>query len=132
MANRFFTNLIDILPFTRARSVDLEAHFSAIGAGFDQVQAELDANKARAVSVPDGEPGIGKLPTKAVRASKAAGYDANGDPVAIEIATTAEMSAAVAAAVVAVAAKDEAVLAASTLTSSVNELHRQMTQRGVT
>lgn len=41
MPNRFFTNLLDLLPFTRARAADVEANFTAVEAGFNALDAEL-------------------------------------------------------------------------------------------
>lgn len=43
MPNRFFTNTIDLLPVTRARSADVESNFSSVEAGFDGVQSEIDS-----------------------------------------------------------------------------------------
>lgn len=42
MPNPFFNNTNDLLPTTRARASDVEANFSAVGAGFDLVKVELD------------------------------------------------------------------------------------------
>jgi hypothetical protein len=42
MTNRFFNNAIDILPLSKARSAQVEANFSAVGAGFDVAQIEVD------------------------------------------------------------------------------------------
>lgn len=41
MANPYFNNTIDLLPNTRARSIDVEANFSAVEAGFDAVARDL-------------------------------------------------------------------------------------------
>ncbi len=49
MTNRYFNNTIDLLPFTRARSADVESNFSAVSTGLDTVQTEMDT-KAPAAS----------------------------------------------------------------------------------
>lgn len=43
MPNPYFNNAIDLLPVTRARAADVEANFSAVGAGFDAVKTDMDA-----------------------------------------------------------------------------------------
>lgn len=43
MANRFFTNVLNLLGGQKARASDVEADFDAVSTGFDKVQAELDA-----------------------------------------------------------------------------------------
>lgn len=43
MANRFFTNILNLLGGQKARAADVEADFDAVSVGFDKVQTELDA-----------------------------------------------------------------------------------------
>jgi hypothetical protein len=55
MANRFFNNLIDILPLSKARSAQVESNFSAVGAGFDVAQEEVDLEVATRIEMDDLE-----------------------------------------------------------------------------
>lgn len=41
MPNPYFNNTIDLLPNTRARSIDVESNLSAVEAGFDAVSRDL-------------------------------------------------------------------------------------------
>lgn len=43
MANRYFNNTIDLVSNTRARASDVESNFSAVEAGFDSAQVDIDA-----------------------------------------------------------------------------------------
>ncbi|HEY9101093.1 hypothetical protein [Chitinimonas sp.] len=43
MANRFFTNALNLLAGQKARAADVEGDFDAVSVGFDKVQTELDA-----------------------------------------------------------------------------------------
>ncbi|WNO06052.1 hypothetical protein [Rhodoferax mekongensis] len=43
MPNRYFNNIINLLTGTKARAADVEADFTAVSAGLDIVQAEMDA-----------------------------------------------------------------------------------------
>jgi hypothetical protein len=40
--NPYFTNTIDLLPVTRARSSDVESNLSAVEVGFDGVKVDMD------------------------------------------------------------------------------------------
>jgi len=131
MANRFFNNVLALLPFTRARAGDVEAKLDAVSAGFDLVQGEIDANASRALTVDPSEPSIGRLPLKAVRANKGAGYDAGGNPTVVVIATSDQMDAAVVAASVSTTAAATAVSASDSLVGSVNLIQQSLINRGV-
>jgi hypothetical protein len=43
MSNRFFNNVINLISGTKARAGDVEADLTAVSAGFDVVQSEMDA-----------------------------------------------------------------------------------------
>ena len=60
MPNPYFTNTIDILPNTRARSADVEANLTAVEGGFDLVKADIDAKAPLASPTFTGDP---KAPT---------------------------------------------------------------------
>jgi hypothetical protein len=55
MTNRFFNNLIDLLPLSKARSAQVEANFTAVQTGFDVTQEEVDAEIALRIENDDLE-----------------------------------------------------------------------------
>ena len=57
MPNRFFNNVINLLTGTKARAGDVEADFTAVSAGFDIVQTEMDAK------APLASPNFSGVPT---------------------------------------------------------------------
>lgn len=57
MPNRYFNNIINLLTGTKARAADVEADFTAVSAGLDIVQAEMDAK------APIASPNFSGIPT---------------------------------------------------------------------
>lgn len=126
MANRFFTNVINLVNFTKARASDVEADISSVEVGFDLAQIELNA----ALRGVDGET-LARLPNAAARASKSLVFDAAGAPAVAVAATSVEMAAAVAAAASASASASTASAAAGTLSGAANATHRLQLLSGV-
>lgn len=46
MANRFFTNIIDLITGNKARATEVEANFTLVEAGFDSLATEYDETLA--------------------------------------------------------------------------------------
>jgi hypothetical protein len=57
--NRFFSNGIDILPLSKARSAQVEANFTAVEDGFTLAQAEIDAKLGLAGGTMTGDLAMG-------------------------------------------------------------------------
>jgi hypothetical protein len=93
MTNRFYDNVNDLIPMTRARSQAVEDNFDAVEAAFDLAQVEINAS----IRGPDNET-LGRLPSAGSRANKGLVFDVSGQPAVTTLATQAEMDAAVQAA----------------------------------
>lgn len=126
MANRFFTNVLNLVNFTKARASDVEADLSSIEVGFELAQIEINAS-LRGV---DGET-LARLPNAAARASKSLVFDAAGGVAVAVAATSVEMAAAVAAASSASTSASTASAAAGTLSGATNAVHRMQLLSGV-
>lgn len=124
--NPFFNWSFDVAPGSANRSRPVENEFAAIGVGFDQVAAYF----ARAPLVPIGET-LGALPALTARRNKTFAFDANGNPIATTAANSAEMQAAVDAAVQAQASASEAVAAAATVAGASSYIQQLMLAQGV-
>lgn len=114
MSNPFFTWSFDVPPGSTARSRPVENEFASIGTGFNGVWAYIE----RGLFAPSGET-LDAIPNKATRSGKALAFDATtGQPVALTVASSTEMAAAVAAASTASAAATTATSAASAAQAS--------------
>lgn len=126
MSNVFFNWSFDVAPGSTNRSQPVENEFAAIGTGFDLVAAYF----ARASLVPVGET-IGPLPALADRRNKSATWGADGEWVPTIAATSAEMTAAIAAASDAAAAAAQATAAAASVASANSYIQQLMLAQGV-
>lgn len=114
MSNPFFTWSFDVPPGSTARSRPVENEFASIGTGFNGVWAYIE----RGLFAPSGET-LNAIPNRATRSGKALAFDATtGQPVALTVASSTEMAAALAAASTASAAATTASAAASAAQAS--------------
>lgn len=126
MSNVFYDAALNAVPDTLIRSARHNNEFASVEAGFDAVQTLTNA----AIKAPNGE-SPGRLPAAAARANKSFVFDASGDPAVAVAATSAEMTAAIAAATAAGLSETAAAASAATVAGSTNALHMLQLQSGV-
>lgn len=78
--NRFFSFVSNFIDGTLAKSSQVNARFSEVGAGFDQAQNEV--NTALRVVDTENATDLARIPAVAARAKKLLQFDALGHPVA--------------------------------------------------
>jgi hypothetical protein len=78
MANRFWNNVRDLVPFAKIRANEIEDNFDAASGGFDNVQTEMD----RTLRGDPTLPAISFIPNSAARAGKFLSFDSSGEPEA--------------------------------------------------
>lgn len=94
MSSRFFDYINNLVAFRRAKASDVAVSMQQLDAGLAAVAGEIDRT-LRGVST---EPTIAPLPLRELRRNKGAGYDDNGDPAVVTIASEGAMQAAISAA----------------------------------
>ena len=93
MSNTYYTKTFNAIPDTLVRSAAANNEYLAVEVGFDRAQVKLLAS----LRGPDGD-SLTALPAVTDRANKALVFDASGNPQVTVSASSAEMTAAVAAA----------------------------------
>jgi hypothetical protein len=111
--NDYYTSTLTAVPATSIRSSAIKGQFSAVEAGFDEVQVLLRP----ALKAPTGEIPAA-IPAALARANKVLGFDGTGDPMAVTVATEAQVSAALSASVTASEQAALAIAAASAVSSA--------------
>lgn len=127
--NSFFyfpASLFRFVPHTAAKAEDVNARLDEVSQGFDGVSAYFQ----RVALAPGGE-NMAALPALAERRNKSAVWDASGQWAATVSASSAEMQAAIDAAITATQGANAATAAAASVANSTSYIQQLMLVQGV-
>lgn len=124
--NDYYTKTFNAIPDTLVRSAAANDEYLSVELGFDRAQVKLRA----ALRAPDGD-NLTALPNVATRANKSLVFDASGNPQVTVVASSAEMTAAVAAASAANASAIAAAASAASVSGATNTIYLLQLNAGI-